>query len=304
MGTVPVCRHRPGGVAGVVDAGFHRQLRFHQRDDQSFLAVPLGGLPAKSCLPDSAKANSGCGQRPMSVGTRVSTPSTGVAPPVRPSGRVCPGQLQQVERGSARVSGFLSGVTRESVRRVARVAASAGVSVPLAIVIAAGQRGAPQFELLLEAIRVPGTGWERPRKRPHRVRADKGVRLPGQPGLPAQAGNQSHDPGACGPGPQPAEARLPRRSATRIRQDRLQAAARGRMRHQPARAPPHGRYEIGKTRRPLRGDRAGRSPQRVAVTSAVLLAREGQRWLTTLTTRPLGSRTKNRRTPHSSSRRG
>lgn len=79
MGTVPVCRHRPGGVAGVVDAGFHRQLRFHQRDDQSFLAVPLGGLPAKSCLPDSAKANSGCGQRPMSVGTRVSTPSTGVA---------------------------------------------------------------------------------------------------------------------------------------------------------------------------------------------------------------------------------
>ncbi|WP_326750739.1 hypothetical protein OIE73_00535 [Streptomyces hirsutus] len=43
----------------------------------------------------------------------------------------------------------------------------------MAIVIAAGQRGAPQFELLLEAIRVPGTGWERPRKRPHRVRADK-----------------------------------------------------------------------------------------------------------------------------------
>lgn len=78
MGTVPVCRHRPGGVTGVVDAGFHRQLRFHQRDDQSFLAVPLGGFPAKSCLPNSAKSNSGCGQRPMSVGTRVSTPSTAV----------------------------------------------------------------------------------------------------------------------------------------------------------------------------------------------------------------------------------
>jgi transposase len=41
-------------------------------------------------------------------------------------------------------------------------------------VITAGQRGdSPQFEPVLEAIRVPRIGLGRPRKRPDRVRADK-----------------------------------------------------------------------------------------------------------------------------------
>ncbi|MFD4242176.1 IS5 family transposase [Streptomyces sp. NPDC058525] len=45
---------------------------------------------------------------------------------------------------------------------------------PLSIVITAGQRGdSPQFEPVLEAIRVPRLGPGRPRKRPDRVRADK-----------------------------------------------------------------------------------------------------------------------------------
>lgn len=45
---------------------------------------------------------------------------------------------------------------------------------PLAVVITAGQRGdSPQFEPVLEAIRVPRLGPGRPRKRPDRVRADK-----------------------------------------------------------------------------------------------------------------------------------
>ncbi|MFJ4719830.1 IS5 family transposase [Streptomyces luteogriseus] len=45
---------------------------------------------------------------------------------------------------------------------------------PLAVVITAGQRGdSPQFEPVLEAIRVPRLGIGRPRKRPDRVRADK-----------------------------------------------------------------------------------------------------------------------------------
>ncbi|MFE3560726.1 IS5 family transposase [Streptomyces sp. NPDC059193] len=45
---------------------------------------------------------------------------------------------------------------------------------PLSIVITAGQRGdSPQFEPVLEAIRVPRIGVGRPRKRPDRVRADK-----------------------------------------------------------------------------------------------------------------------------------
>ncbi|MFI0901635.1 IS5 family transposase [Streptomyces sp. NPDC020983] len=45
---------------------------------------------------------------------------------------------------------------------------------PLSIVITAGQCGdSPQFEAVLEAIRVPRLGLGRPRKRPDRVRADK-----------------------------------------------------------------------------------------------------------------------------------
>ncbi|MFD4246965.1 IS5 family transposase [Streptomyces sp. NPDC058525] len=45
---------------------------------------------------------------------------------------------------------------------------------PLSVVITAGQRGdSPQFEPVLEAIRVPRIGVGRPRKRPDRVRADK-----------------------------------------------------------------------------------------------------------------------------------
>ncbi|WP_440581600.1 transposase, partial [Streptomyces viridochromogenes] len=45
---------------------------------------------------------------------------------------------------------------------------------PLSVVITAGQQGdSPQFEAVLEAIRVPRLGLGRPRKRPDRVRADK-----------------------------------------------------------------------------------------------------------------------------------
>jgi transposase len=45
---------------------------------------------------------------------------------------------------------------------------------PLSLVITAGQRGdSPQFEPVLEAVRVPRLGPGRPRRRPDRVRADK-----------------------------------------------------------------------------------------------------------------------------------
>ncbi|GGR04692.1 IS5 family transposase [Streptomyces pilosus] len=45
---------------------------------------------------------------------------------------------------------------------------------PLSVVITAGQRGdSPQFEPVLDAIRVPRLGPGRPRRRPDRVRADK-----------------------------------------------------------------------------------------------------------------------------------
>jgi transposase len=45
---------------------------------------------------------------------------------------------------------------------------------PLSLLVTAGQRGdSPQFEPVLEAIRVPRTGGGRPRVRPLRVRGDK-----------------------------------------------------------------------------------------------------------------------------------
>ncbi|WP_414080041.1 transposase [Streptomyces sp. KN37] len=45
---------------------------------------------------------------------------------------------------------------------------------PLSVLITAGQRGdSPQFEPVLDAIRVPRIGSGPPRRRPDRVRADK-----------------------------------------------------------------------------------------------------------------------------------
>ncbi|CAK7280383.1 hypothetical protein SGPA1_11161 [Streptomyces misionensis JCM 4497] len=95
----------------------------------------------------------------------------------------------------------------------------------------------------------------------------QGVRLPRQPLLPAQTRDQGHHPGSGGPGPQPPQARLARWAAAEVRQGRLQAAARGRVRDQPAQTPPGRRHSLRQTRRPLRSDRAGRRHQRVAVTS-------------------------------------
>ncbi|WP_343243490.1 transposase [Streptomyces sp. SID8499] len=53
-------------------------------------------------------------------------------------------------------------------------AAGAGGAKPMAIVVTAGQRGdSPQFEPVLEKVRVPRIGPGRSRVRPDRVRADK-----------------------------------------------------------------------------------------------------------------------------------
>lgn len=49
----------------------------------------------------------------------------------------------------------------------------------LSVVITAGQRGdSPQFEPVLEAIKIPRPGLGRPRKRPDRSARGQGVRLP------------------------------------------------------------------------------------------------------------------------------
>ncbi|MGW3865141.1 transposase [Streptomyces sp. NPDC005047] len=50
---------------------------------------------------------------------------------------------------------------------------------PVAVLITAGHRGdTPQFEPVLEAIRVPRLGPGRPRQRPDRVRADEAYDSP------------------------------------------------------------------------------------------------------------------------------
>ncbi|WP_397545090.1 transposase [Saccharopolyspora pogona] len=139
---------------------------------------------------------------------------------------------------------------------------------PLSIVITAGQRGdSPQFEPVLEAIRVPRFGRGRSRRRPDRVRADKAYdsRINWTTCVNAVSRRPFRIP--ADPSPQPVEAQVPGRSATEVRQDRLTRASRRRVWDQPSQALPCRGHEVRQARRSPRGDRAGRSPQRVAVTS-------------------------------------
>jgi len=104
---------------------------------------------------------------------------------------------------------------------------------PLSVVITAGQRGgSPQFQAVLEGIRVP---------------AVSGARSPRKPTRSATART-----GAA------AEA------ARRVRPRDLPAAPRGRVRHWPAQAQPGSGHPLRQARRPLRSDRAHRRDQRVA----------------------------------------
>nr|WP_240528877.1 hypothetical protein [Streptomyces humi] len=69
------------------------------------------------------------------------------------------------------------------------------VQKPMAIVVTTGQRGdSPQFELVLEKVRGPRIGPGRSRVRPDRVVADKGVRFPRKPRLPAPTRDPLHHP--------------------------------------------------------------------------------------------------------------
>lgn len=176
---------------------------------------------------------------------------------------------------------------------------------PLSVVITAGQRGdSLQLEPVWENIRVPRIGPGRPHRRPDEVRADKAY---------GSRKNRAYLR-RCG-----IRCTIPEKK-DQIR-NRKKLGARGgrppkfdkidyRERHavecgiKPPQKAPRGGHEIRQTRRPLRGDRAGRSHQRVAVKQH-LHGNESHDddylWPSTLTTRPLGSRTKNRRTPHSSS---
>ncbi|MFE0545292.1 transposase [Streptomyces sp. NPDC058891] len=90
---------------------------------------------------------------------------------------------------------------------------------PLSLLITAGHRhDSPQFQPVLERIRVPRVGPGRPRTKPARVRADKayGSR---EPLLPAQTRHRMHHPREGRPSTQPQKARLPRRAAASLRKE-------------------------------------------------------------------------------------
>ncbi|MEV6807484.1 IS5 family transposase [Streptomyces sp. NPDC051132] len=68
----------------------------------------------------------------------------------------------------------------------------------LSVVITAGQRGdSPQFEAVLETIRVPRLGLGRPRKRPDRVRADKAHDSRGNRSYPRRRGIKATIPASA-----------------------------------------------------------------------------------------------------------
>nr|WP_248003615.1 hypothetical protein [Streptomyces sp. RLB1-33] len=101
---------------------------------------------------------------------------------------------------------------------------------PLSLLVTAGQRhDSPQFQAVLDAIRVPrigpgptalaGQGPRRP-----------SLRLPREPRLPAQTRRAVHHPGEGRPHSQPPEARVARWPPTEVRQGRLRAPARRRVR--------------------------------------------------------------------------
>ena len=129
---------------------------------------------------------------------------------------------------------------------------------PMSVVITAGQRGdSPQFEAVLEKVRVPCVGPGRPRVRPVRVRADRayasrknraylrrrGIRCT----IPDKADQTRNRKklGSCGGRPSLRPGRLPR-------------ASRGRMRDQPPQEKPGCRNPVRQARGPLRSDRAHR----------------------------------------------
>lgn len=109
----------------------------------------------------------------------------------------------------------------------------------LAVVITGGQRGdSPQFITFLERIKVYRIGGGRPRTRPDLVLADKAYAKPRRPRVrpPPKAAGLDPEQGRRAQGQ-----RIQRRTAARVQPDRLPAAARRGMRHQPTQAAPrHG----------------------------------------------------------------
>ncbi|MFJ3581711.1 IS5 family transposase [Streptomyces sp. NPDC090127] len=93
---------------------------------------------------------------------------------------------------------------------------------PMSIVVTAGQRGdSPQFEPVLEKVRVPRIGPGRPRVRPDRMRADKAYASRENRAYLRRRGIRCTIPDKAEPSPQSPEAQLPWRPAAALRPRRL-----------------------------------------------------------------------------------
>ncbi|MFD0151154.1 transposase [Streptomyces sp. NPDC055721] len=122
---------------------------------------------------------------------------------------------------------------------------------PPSLLVTAGQRNdSPQFQPVLEGIRVPRTGPGRPRIKPGRVRADRAYGSRASRAYLRQTWDWLHHPGEGQPGPQLQKTRLPRRPPAQVRQGRLKGAPRGGVWNQQAQAPPGRGHDIRETRCP------------------------------------------------------
>lgn len=136
---------------------------------------------------------------------------------------------------------------------------------PMSIVVTAGQRGdSPQFEPVLEKVRVPRTGLGRPRVRPDRLRADKAH-------APARTAPTCAVVGSAAPSPTRPTSHGTARSSAPAAADRhasirpTSASVTRSSANQPPQEASRGCHALRQTGGPLRGDRPHLGHQRGAV---------------------------------------
>jgi transposase len=115
---------------------------------------------------------------------------------------------------------------------------------PLSLLVTAGQRGdSPQFQAVLDGIRVARVGGGRPRTRPDRVLADKAYSSRANRAHLRRRGI-AHDPATSRPDPASQEPRQSWWAATRDRQGDLQTTPRREVLHQPPQTQPSCRDQV------------------------------------------------------------
>ncbi len=199
-----------------------------------------------------------------------------------------PGQQQEPPGGlSAEPDDHALGRSRGGLTTKIHLFCEQGQKV-LSLVVTAGQRGdSPQFQTVLDGIKVPRIGAGRPRTRPEGP-GRQGLLLPRKPRLPAPTRHRLHHSRTSRPTTTPQEPRPPRRPPSQVQPGRLPSPARRRMRNQPTQTPPRRRHQIRQTRRPIRSHPPHRRHQRLAPD---LTLRQAPEWLARRLARRSDSRT-------------